>query len=146
MTITIDGNIVHEQADGARGTHTCATRRAAQVLAAVLALRETGWKVRGPSTSDGFRLPLLLPGEKLGQPLDGGRTDERAQGFVAWRGRNPAAADSSGNSDRSAAEVIAIDASVGGQLLALRCQGSVMDAVEIVTWYLGEAPALRLGA
>ena len=72
-SITIEGNIVHEQRTNNDGrivcvTHTCASRRVAQVTATRIDLESKGWAVSGIGAGDDIRLPLLLPGEKMGQP------------------------------------------------------------------------------
>lgn len=62
------------------------TRREAQIAEVRRVLESAGWDVRGVSSADGNRRPLLLPGERIGQLLDASRADERAQGFTARLG------------------------------------------------------------
>ncbi|MGN6107218.1 MAG: hypothetical protein ACTHU0_19075 [Kofleriaceae bacterium] len=127
-SVTVDGNIVHEQRAGEQRVHRCATHRVAQVLAARLELEAAGWSVEGPSTTDGMRLPLVLPGEPMGQALDGSRADARAQGFTAFRG---------GSGRRSALDVLRIDACAGLPLLVLEDRGDTAEAISTVRWHLG---------
>lgn len=85
--LTVSGKTVTERcvtADGTETTiHECYTGRVAQVLAARLALENAGWRVYSPCSGHKMRKPLLLPGERMHQPLDGSLSDERAQGFEA---------------------------------------------------------------
>lgn len=118
---TIDGTDVYEQQDATRIIHRCASRRVAQVLAAVLELRAAGWAIGGLSTSDHPRLPLLLPGERMMTPLDGRRSDERAQGFVATRG-----------DDR-----ITVDACAGMAPHVIYECGDTVEVRRIVEWHMG---------
>ena len=97
------------------------TRRGAEVYAARRALEIAGWRVRLPRWEDGFRLPIVLPGER--QPLDGSLADQRATGFVA--------------SEPETGAELAVDASVGESLLFLRDIGNTDAAKELVTRYLG---------
>ena len=120
-TVTLDGLLVFEQRTGERITHTCATRRVAQVLAATTALRAKGWSTSGLGSGDEPRLPLLLAGEKMGLPLDGLLSDFRAQGFVARRGE-----------DR-----LGVDACAGMPLRFFGQHGDTTEAIEICHWYLG---------
>lgn len=97
--ITINDNVTVE--DGCRCEH--ATRRQAEVYAAQQTLASDGWTITPPSSIEGFRLPLLLEGERFFQLLDGSRSDERATGFTATR----------------SGSVIRVDATVGEPLLYL---------------------------
>lgn len=125
-TITIDDTRVHVQRDSGTGveriTHHCATRRVAQILAAELELRAAGWTISGPSSTDGFRRPLLLPGESMGAVLDGSRSDERAQGFTA---------------SRRGTDRITVDACAGMLPLVLAEIGDTADARRVIEWHLG---------
>jgi hypothetical protein len=125
-TVTIDGNIVYQQRVLASGkvehiTNTCATRRVAQVHAATIALRSKGWGVSSIGSSDKPCRPLLLPGEKMAQPLDGALSDQRAQGFVARRG----------------ADQLGVDACAGMPLMFFGQLGDPSEAIEICHWYIG---------
>ena len=130
MTTTIDGSIVYEQRDTDEGTeritHTCATRRVAQILAIELELRDAGWTVRGLASSDQPRRPLILAGEAMCWPLDGRRSDERAQGFSARR-----------SPDVRGTDVITVDACAGLPLLVLAERGDTAEARRIIEWHLG---------
>lgn len=124
-TITITDSTVHVQRESAteteRSTYRCTTRRVAQVLAAELELRASGWAVRGPCSQYPFRRPLLLLGEKMGVPLDGALADDRAQGFTARRGD----------------AVIVLDACAGMPALVLSEYGDTTEARRIAEWHLG---------
>lgn len=124
-TITITDSTVHvqrESTDGIeRSTHRCATRRVAQVLAAELELRASGWAIRGPCSQHPFRRPLMLPGEKMGVPLDGAMSDERAQGFTARLGE----------------AIIVVDACAGLSAIVLDEHGDMSEARRITEWHLG---------
>lgn len=121
-TVTIDGNVVYTQRPGERTTSTCATRRVAQVFAATTALRGDGWIVSPIRSSDRPRLPLMLPGERIGRLLDGALSDRRAQGFVARRGDS----------------VLGVDACAGMPTRFFDQSGDISDAIEMCHWYLGE--------
>jgi hypothetical protein len=126
-TVVVEGNNVHEQRNNTDGeivrvTHTCSSRRVAQVTAAKIALASRGWDLSGIGSTDGWRLPLLLPGEKMGPLLDGALSDRRVQGFVAKRG----------------IDVIGVDASAGMPLRFFARSGDPTDALEICSWYLGD--------
>jgi hypothetical protein len=129
--IVVDGSVVHEQHLFARRVHRCATRRSAKVLAARLQLKVVGWHSDLPSSEWRFRLPLLLPGERGGVPLNGSCTDERAIGIVCWRG---------GDGPRSAPSLLVVDASVGLSIAILEERGDVRAARDVVAWYLEPLP------
>jgi hypothetical protein len=76
--------------------------------------------VIGPGTGEGFRLPLLLPGELMKKPLDGSRCDQRAQGFTATRGD----------------AVLRVDATVDLPLFYLLNEGNTADAISIIESFL----------
>jgi hypothetical protein len=120
-TIVSDGLTVYEQRDAEQIVHHCATRRVAQVLAAELELRLAGWTIVGLSSADHPRRPLLLPGEKMGWPLDGTRSDERAQGFTARRGE----------------DTLVVDTCAGMPTLILAERGAATKARRIVEWHVG---------
>lgn len=92
-THTIDGAllVVADQAvsltrvDGSRERSTSRTERGARVHAARLALALIGWSVRGPSTLNRFRLPIMRHdlGDRLGSPLCASKWRHRAEGLVA---------------------------------------------------------------
>ena len=86
MIITLEGTTVTLRSDSESSVHRCATQRVAQIFATRTALVGAGWQVRELSSFDRLRRPLLLSGEKMLEILDGTRSDERAQGFVASRG------------------------------------------------------------
>lgn len=116
--IEIDGRVTTN--GGIRSTH--ATERAAQIYAARETLREFGWAIEFPSSTDGFRLGLLAPGEKWG-PLDGSRDNERAQGFVATKDGHR----------------VVVDASAGMPVV-LTCETGVPDELRgVVDEFLGES-------
>ena len=120
--ITLDGAIVHHEQDDTRTTHTCATRRVAEVLATKLELESAGWvSSSGLSSSDNPRRPLLLPSEHMGLPLDGTRSDERAQGFTARRGD----------------DWLVVDACAGMAPRVVDERGDTVEARQIVERYLG---------
>lgn len=119
--ITIDGTAVFEQNNDENIIHRCATRRVAQILATALELRASGWAIAWPSSQHRFRRPLLLPGERMREPLDGTRSDERAQGFTAHRGN----------------DCLTVDACAGLPPLVLAEHGDTTDARRIVEWHLG---------
>ena len=98
----------------------CATPRDAQLTAARAALGYEGWKVRGLASTDGNRRPLILPGEAMMAPLDGARSDERAQGFAASR-------------DGAA---LTIDACAGLPVLVTVERGDTAEARAIIARYL----------
>jgi len=125
--IIVDGTIVHQQFPGEHRTHKCATRRVAQVLAARLQLEAAGWRVDPPSTTWPFRRPLLLPGERCGQPLDGNRSDERATGLVCWRG---------GDGPRDAEDLLVVDATAELPIAVLEERGDTAEARSVVAWHL----------
>lgn len=120
-TITIDGLTVHEQRSNEHIIHTCATRRVAQILAAELELQAAGWSTHDLSSMDRPRRPLLLPGEKMREPLDGRRSDERTQGFTAHRGD----------------DFLTVDASANLPPLILAERGDTAEARRISEWHLG---------
>lgn len=111
--------------------HRCATRRVAELAAATSALRAAGWTVRGPDTRAGWRRPLLLAGERCGEPLDGARSDERCQGLVIFRG---------GGVDATSPDALVIDACAGLPLAVIEDRGVTTAARAIVALYLGPLP------
>lgn len=129
MTITLDNKTVHDSNDGS--IYHCATRRTAQIRAAKLALQERGWRISGVGTDDGIRRPLLLAGEKMCQPLDGSLSDQRAQGFTAWRSADPQVSSWVMSDD-----MITIDACAGLPLVMIRERGDTAEAREIIEWYI----------
>lgn len=125
--VIVDGSIVHEQRETDDGElvclrHTCPSRRVAQVTAAKIDLALRGWTVSGIGSGDSPRLPLLLPGEKMGCLLDGALSDRRAQGFVARLGD----------------AVLGVDASAEMPIRIFAQVGDVAQAIEICGWHLGE--------
>ena len=120
-TITSDGVVVYEQRGTTRIIHTCFSRRVAQVYAAILELRDAGWTISGLGTSDRLRLPLLLPGERMGTLLDGSRSDARAQGFVATR----------------AGDLLNVDACAAMAPRVFDERGDPREARRLVEWHLG---------
>lgn len=116
MQTTVIGNTTTEP-----NTITHATEREAQLYAARRELEAAGWSVRGPASSDGHRRPLLLPGESMRTPLDGRRSDERAQGLCAW----------------SPIGTICVDACAGLPIVVLWDEGDTASAREILAHYLG---------
>lgn len=128
-TITIDGITVYEQRGTECITHTCVTRRVAQILAAELELREAGWTVTGIGSADGPRRPRLLPGERMNEPMDGLRSDERAQGLTIRRGL-----------DLGGTDVLTVDACAGLPPVVLAERGDTAEARRIVEWHLGPLP------
>lgn len=97
MQIMIDGTKTEIDGPGGRTTATHITERAAAVHALRSALQALGWRVSGPRSTDRFRLPLRLKGEKMGPPLDASRWRERANGFVATHGEKRIKVDASGD-------------------------------------------------
>jgi len=125
---TVLVNFTNEDGQLVEHRYTCATPRAAQIVAATEALRSRGWKVCPPGTSEGYRRPLMLPGEQMMRPLDGSRVDERAQGFTAFRGPN--------NSALRGDDILRVDASAGLPLVYLLDEGDTGEARALVEQYL----------
>lgn len=76
-TISIKGNVT--TMGTTRATHV--SDRHAAVYFARETLRQIGWQISPPSTSDGYRLPLKHADEDMMRPLDAKRP--RANGFMA---------------------------------------------------------------
>lgn len=124
--------VEHDDRTGERTTYHCATPRVAQIRAAICELMAEGWTVRGVSTTDDNRRPLLLPGEKTFQLVDGSKSDQRAQGFIAWRKSTQIGPFS----DRAAADCIRVDACAGLPLLVTLDRGDTEGARRIIEWHL----------
>jgi hypothetical protein len=124
--IVLNGMTVTVRSGSRSESVLCATRRVAEILATRLLLEEAGWQVSALSSADRPRRPLLLRGEKMCAPLDGLRSDERAQGFVAQRG----------------ADRMVVDA-CAGLPVSFRSEGDTTQVREICRRYLDLGNGMR---
>lgn len=95
--ITREGNVTVENTE--EGTSRCehVSEREAAVYAARKDLEAAGYHVALPSSNEGYRLPLLGKGERMGEPVSG--ATPRARGYTATKDGAVLRVDASGETD-----------------------------------------------